>query len=93
MNGEGGYINAALKMSHREAIPHIGLLGNKSLKIAEGKFFWNDDLVPTNAYGDVLPDYLDPRVYYKSSKRMLGLIEASQKQFLRMVEQNVTYAA
>ena len=79
MNGEGGYINAALKMSHREAIPHIGLLGNKSLKIAEGKFFWNDDLVPTNAYGDVLPDYLDPRVYYKSSKRMLGLIEASQK--------------
>ena len=79
MNGEGGYVSAALKLSHQEAVPHIGLMGSKSLKINEGKFFWNDRLVPTNAVGDVLADYLEPRVYYKKSKRIVGLIEASQK--------------
>jgi hypothetical protein len=77
MNGEGGYVSSALKMSYREAIPHIGLMGKQSLQINNGDLNWDDRLVPTNARGDVLANYLEPRVYYKSSRRMLGLIEAS----------------
>jgi len=79
MNSEGGYVSAALKMTHQEAIPHMGLVGNQTLNIKGGEFFWADRVVPTNAHGYALPDYLKPKIYYQTSKRMLGLIEATRK--------------
>lgn len=74
MNTNGGYVNALLRVSPQEAIPHIGLIGNVSLKIGNGQLFWNGRAVPMDKHGDVLPEYLPPGIYYKGSRRMVGLI-------------------
>lgn len=79
MNTNGGYVNALLRVTPREAIPHIGLIGKISLKIGDGRIFWNGRSVPMDRHGDVLPEYLPPRTYYQGSRRMVGLINDAAK--------------
>lgn len=87
LNADGGYVSSLLQLTPKAAVPHIGLIGRNLLTIADGGLFWEKTRVPTNARGEILVDFLHPSIYYKKSRRILGLIKSAQSpQGVREVE-------
>jgi hypothetical protein len=78
INADGGYVSSLLQLTPKAAIPHISLIGSKPMTIIDGSIYGEKTRIPTTKQGEILVDFLSPSLYYKKSRRILGLINSSR---------------
>lgn len=80
MNAGFGKAAALLDVAPGRVLPHMALMGADKLSIEKRELYARDASgkkheVPLDAEGRMFVDFGEPAHYFKSSKRMLGLIE------------------
>lgn len=78
LNGGPGHAQALLGLSPTTVLPHMALLGAKSLTIERGEIHLDKTVVSTNSRGEMLVDYPHPRDYYKRSRRVVDLLRQAE---------------
>jgi serine phosphatase RsbU (regulator of sigma subunit)/CHASE2 domain-containing sensor protein len=78
LNGGPGHAQALIALTPTTVLPHMALLGAKSLTIEHGEIHLDQTVVSTNSRGEMLVDYPNPRDYYKVSRRVFDLLRQAE---------------